>query len=504
MKIEKTGASIDVVSTEEIPPDPANLITALRQIGYTLEQSIADLIDNSINAEARKVLVRFVHDGKNIQRLVIADDGDGMNAKKLREAMKFGSEQPDDGKSLGKYGLGLKVASFGYAKTLTVMTRQRDFVGGRRWTVDGISDGWMCANLNTEQVRENLNQPLGNVDISKKGTILVWSDIDRLTVDKDGIAKTLQKITKKLNLHFGLCFHRFIENEKLEIRIDDRAIGSEESDICTTVKPVNPFKYGNSGAEDFPKTYKANVPGVGPLSLTAHIWPPNSKAVEYKLGSKAAARQGFYFYRNDRLIQPGGWNGVVENETEPHTSLARIVVNMSRGQDAQYGLNVQKSAIIVPTTFTEAMKTAVSGDGDTLQDFRVEAQKVYRKDERYSASLPLVPAGGIPKKLARDVRALISPRRGRVRKVKIEWGTIKSGHIFDVDRDDKRIILNSAFRADILAARPASKSDVPAFKLLLFLLLEKDLDQGKVSALQKKRLDLINSILIEAVGLAKG
>ena len=504
MKIEKTGASIAVISTEEIPPDPANMITALRQIGYTLEQSIADLIDNSITAKARRVLVRFVHDGKNIQRLVIADDGDGMNAKKLREAMKFGSKQQGDGASLGKYGMGLKVASFGYAQTLTVLTRQGNFVGGRRWTVGGISDGWMCDILDKEQVKDNLNQPLGNVDISKKGTILVWSDIDRLTIDKGGVAKTLQKITKRLNLHFGLCFHRFIENKKLEIRIDDRAIGSEESDICTIVKAVNPFGYGKSGADDFPKTYKANVPGVGPLSLTAHIWPPNSKAIEYKLGSKAAARQGFYFYRNDRLIQPGGWNGVVDNETEPHTSLARIVINMSRGQDAQYGLNVQKSAIIVPTTFTEAIKTAVSGDGDTLQDFRVEAQKVYRKDERYSASLPLVPDRGIPRKLARDVRAFISPKRGRVRKVKIEWGTVKSGDVFELDRNDKRIILNNAFRSDILAGRAASQSDVPAFKLLLFLLLEKDLDQGKVSALQRERLDLINNILIEAVELAKG
>ena len=121
----------------------------------------------------------------------------------------------------------------------------------------------------------------------------------------------------------------------------------------------------------------------------------------------------------------------------------------------------------------------------------------------YSASLPLVPAGGIPKKLARDVRTLISPKRGRVRKVKIEWGAVKSGNIFELDRNDKRIILNSAYRSDILAGRSASQSDVPTFKLLLFLLLEKDLDQGKVSALQRERLDLINGILIEAVAVAK-
>lgn len=504
MLIEKTGASIKAVDREEIPPDPANMITALRQIGYTLEQSLADLIDNSINAKARKVLIRFIFDDENIVRVLIADDGTGMNDLKLAEAMRFGSEQKNDGKSLGKYGMGLKVASLGYAKTLTVLTKQKNFAGGRRWTVKGISEGWMCETLESDEVRERLKQPLGNVDLSKGGTLLIWSDIDRLTVKKGGVAKTLQSIKKRISLHFGLVFHRFIEDKRLEIRVDDRAVGSEETDICTIVAPINPFNYEKSGAEAFPKTYAADVPGVGRLRLQAHIWPPNAKSIQYKLGGKAAARQGFYFYRNDRLIQPGGWNGVVDNETEPHTSLARVVVNMNPDQDAQYGLNVQKSAIIVPTAFSDAMKTAKSSDGDTLQDFRAEAQKVYRKDDRYSDSLPLVPDAGLPRPLAKEVRELITDGRGRVRKVDIEWGIVKSGDIFELDRTDKRIILNIAFRDDILAGKNASKADVPAFKLLLFLLLEKDLDQGKVSAIQKKRLDLINSILIEAVDFGKG
>ena len=504
MKIEKTGASIKTVATQEIPPDPANMITALRQIGYTLEQSLSDLIDNSINAHARKVLVRFIHDDKNIVRVLIADNGEGMNDLKLREAMKFGSEQKNDGKSLGKYGMGLKVASLGYAKTLTVLTKQKNYVGGRRWTVAGISEGWMCETLDVDEVRERLKQPLGNVDLSNGGTLLIWSDIDRLTVKKGGVAKTLQGIKKKLSLHFGLVFHRFIEDKRLEIRIDDRAIGSDETGICTIVDAINPFSYEKSGAEEFPKTYSTDVPGVGRLRLQAHIWPPNAKSIQYKLGGKVAARQGFYFYRNDRLIQPGGWNGVVDNETEPHTSLARVVVNMNPEQDAQYGLNVQKSAIIVPTAFSDAMKSAKSSDGDTLQDFRAEAQKVYRKDDRYSDSLPLVPDAGLPKPLAKEVRELIADGHGRVRKVDIEWGVVKSGDVFELDRKDKRIILNTAFRDDILGGRSASRADVPAFKLLLFLLLEKDLDQGKVSAIQKKRLDLINMILIEAVDLGKG
>jgi hypothetical protein len=246
------------------------------------------------------------------------------------------------------------------------------------------------------------------------------------------------------------------------------------------------------------------VPGAGPLKVEAHIWPPNAKSIEYKLGGKAAQRQGFYFYRNDRLIQLGGWNGIIESEFDPHNSLTRIVVDMDSDQDSQYGLNVQKSAIIAPAAFEEAMSRAKSSDGDTLADYRSVAQKVYRKDVRFTDALPLVPDGGIPKGLARDVKDLITGGRGRVRKVDFKWGDVKGGDVFRLDRRNKSIVINRAYRDDILAGKSASASDVPLFKLLLFLLAENDIDNTRVTKKQTERLDLINKILIEAAVLGKG
>lgn len=504
MKVGQTGASIAAVDREEIPPNPANMITALRQIGYTVEQSVADLIDNSINAEAKHVLVRFIRDDNSIIRMLIADDGNGMNEKKLKEAMKFGSEQTNDGKSLGKYGMGLKVASLGYAKTLTVLTRKGSHTGGRRWTVKGISEGWVCDRLDTGEVKQRLSQPLGNVDISESGTLLIWSDIDRLKIGNAGLEKTLQRLTRRLNLHFGLCFHRFIEDSRLEIRIDSRIVGEEDTNICKIVEPINPFGYPKSGHDEFPKYYKTNVPGAGPFKVEAHVWPPNGKSIEYKLGGKAAQRQGFYFYRNDRLIQAGGWNGIIASEYDPHNSLARIVVDMDSDQDSQFGLNVQKSAIIAPAAFEEAMSRAKSSDGDTLADYRSVAQKVYRKDERFADALPLVPDGGIPRSLARDVKDLITGGKGRVRRVNFKWDNFKDGDLFRLDRQNKTIIINRAYRDDILAGRSASASDMPLFKLLLFLLTENDIDNSRVTRKQKERLDLINKILVDAARLGKG
>ena len=503
-KIKNAGENLHSVGKDKIPPDPANMITALRQIGYTIEQSLSDLIDNSINAKSKNVLIRFLHDGKKIEEVLIADDGFGMTAPSLKEAMKFGSKQKNDGRTLGKYGMGLKVASLGYATSLTVLSRRGNFTGGRRWTVAGIADDWNCEQLEPAGVVNELKQPLGNVDLSDSGTLLIWSDVDRLKIGNAGLPKTLQKLTKRLSLHFGLCFHRYLESNKLNIRIDERLIGEDETGICTTVMSVNPFKYPYSGNDEFPKAYKADVPGVGSITVEAHIWPPNSKESEYKLGGKAAQRQGFYFYRNDRLIQIGGWNGIVENETEAHSSLARIVVNLPRGQDSQYGLNVQKSSIIVPPAFVEAMAKAESSDGDTLQGYRSAAQKTYRKDQRHIDTFPMIPNKGLPKELASSVKGILTGGKGRVRKVDIEWGDVKNGNLFDLDRAKKTIILNRFYRDDILAGKGKSQSDVPLFKILIFLLLKDDLDSGRSSTLQRERLKIINEMMIEAAQLRKG
>src|SRR6476619_4516699 len=96
----------------EILPDPEGLLAAISSLGYSMEDAVADLIDNAVDARADQVRVRILRNDKRLESVVIADNGRGMSAATLEKAMGFGVRSANGGIRLGKYGLGLKSASF--------------------------------------------------------------------------------------------------------------------------------------------------------------------------------------------------------------------------------------------------------------------------------------------------------------------------------------------------------------------------------------------------------
>lgn len=496
-------SSESVVSTEvdlSLPPNAEQLINALRQIGYSFEQAISDLVDNCVNAKAKNVLIRLLYNDKGITSLLVVDDGHGMTLKTLNKAMRFGAHEDVGDLSLGKFGMGMKLASFSHAKTLSVITVSGGQVSGRRWTVEGISRNWTCSGIAAEEATPIVEAKYLDLELSRCGTVIRWSRIDRLSSSKNGVDSTISQLLNRLKVHLGLHFHRFIETGRLNVRMDSQHEDDAEVDRCTTVAPLNPFKYPESGSPDFPQAFPVVIPEVGKITAMAHIWPPNNKSPEYKLGNKAAARQGFYFYRHDRLIQAGGWNGVVEHETEPHTSLARIAVDLPDSMDDHFGLNVQKSLVIVPTPFAEAVQHSISPSGMQFSKFRKHAEGVYRrKDERAKRDYPFVPEGGLPAAITRRARELLTDG-GKSRPVQVEWADLSdSGALFEVDRDEMRLRLDSRMRRKLLGDRRASPTDLPVVKLLLFFLLEEDFDKARNSAPRQKRLEAISELLSTAL-----
>lgn len=486
------------------PPQAAKLLAALRHIGYKFEHAIADLVDNSVSAGASTVLIRFICKDDAIRSIVIADDGTGMDAERLTNAMRFGSERDLEPKSLGKYGMGLKLASFSHARCLTVATRSRGVESGRQWTVDGIERGWYCHVLGRAEAAAQLAAPWSPVDLSESGTLVIWHDVDKVPVSSAGLRNTLRGLAMRLQLHLGLCFHRFIEAGALSIFIDQQTAEEREHSIRVPVRALNPFAYPRSGHAKYPKEFLADIPGIGVLVLRAHIWPANSELPEYKLGNRAAARQGFYFYRNGRLIQAGGWNGVVQHDTEPHSSLARIEVDLPTELDGAFGLNVQKSSVIVPPGFEAAVSLSKSPDGDSFEPYRRAAQQVYRRqDARAAKAIPFVPGDGMPQELQRAASELLSAD-GKGRTVSFHWESLEEDELFRLDRDQCAIKLNSLYRKQLLGERRASVADVPLLKTMLFLLVEEGLNSDRVSGLQKKRMAVINELLLKAAKLAKG
>jgi hypothetical protein len=223
---------------EFVPPNAAQLINALRQIGYSFEQAIADLVDNCVNADASNVLVRIVHDGNAIQSLQVVDDGHGMKEALLKQAMRFGAHEDAKKNSLGKFGMGMKVASLSHAKTLSVYSSAGAVHSGRRWTVERIADNWMLDRVTPTEIASVLRADYQGIKLTKHGTVIEWSRIDRLPLNRNGVDATIDKLFSRLKIHLGLHFHRFIETKRLAIQLDSyhSADGVQERAIVVPVR----------------------------------------------------------------------------------------------------------------------------------------------------------------------------------------------------------------------------------------------------------------------------
>lgn len=491
-------------SSETVAPDPGRLMIALRQIGYSLEQALSDLIDNALSAGAANVLIRFLWSDERIVGVAVIDDGDGMDADQLRNAMRFGSAERVDLTSLGKFGLGLKLSSFSHSRKLTVVSRRGGLTVGRRWTLEGIRRHWDCETFEERQAEALIDAPWSPIDLRTSGTVVLWNDIDKLPVSSRGLRYTLNALHRRLELHLGLHFHRFIQHGVLSIRIDQQEQGEQEHQIRATVPALDPFGYEGAPPEGYPRTFLMRLAGVGEIPLDCHIWPPNSDQPEYRLGNRAAARQGFYFYRNHRLIQAGGWNGLVQNEAEPHSSLTRVRVDLPPSFDDSFSLNVQKSSMIAPPGFVEAAADATDRDGVSFDSYRQTAQNVYRsKDTKAAMRRTPIPCTGLPDVVVRQFEPE-SASLGETRPIDLRWETLDLQEVFRVDRENGRLLLNRHYRDRILAGLSPARDDVPLFKALLFCLIGPDFQTGQPSERRRRELARINRILVAASALEQG
>jgi hypothetical protein len=486
-----------VVGQDRLPWDIGKAIVALRSIGYSFVQAIADIVDNSIDAQAKTILVRFVVKPNGTLAVVVTDDGFGMDSEILTEAMRVGSGTQPTEKQLGKYGLGLKLATFSHAQSLTIHTVKDGQACGRRLTVEGIKQGGLCDILSQAESRRVLSDAAKPVRIAGHGTIVRWDQIDRITFESSNLEKLIKKLRTTLEVHLGMCFHRHLTSRGISIYIDRQNEGSVPNDMAALVKPLDPFAYPQSGHADFPKVIQISLPTIGKLEAEAHIWPPKSTSREYHLNG-ACDRQGFYFYRNDRLIQAGEWNGWRETQ-EPHLSLARIRIELPPQLDSRFSLDVKKCGINAPAVFPLALQSACFADGQRFEEYLKLAESTYRqRGENGDADFPMVPGRGFPSKVRSVFQRRLSPN-GKGRESSILWRRLPSELFFELDRDNDQIVLNSQYRSRILRGTNGSMNDAPIIKTLLFFLCASELDAERVTKKKQQRIDLINAALIAAL-----
>ena len=326
-----------MIEKESIPFAP-HLIESMRSIGYSFETAIADLIDNSISANAKRIDINLTPDVN--PKLIIFDDGDGMDALKLEEALRYGSRSPLDERDetdLGRFGLGLKSASLSQCRKLIVASKKNGTINCFSWDLDTVIDkkGWIILQYDEDHIAE-----LPMIDLFDKiehGTYVLLQNFDRISSSTSDLSKTLNSNMNTMINHIALVFHRFLDCD-VNIFVNNEKI-----------EPLDPFLSYHKSTQILREQYfEINNARI---TVQPYILPIINKLSAndiQKVGGKQDLRtkQGFYIYRNKRLIIHGTWFALARKDELG--KLARVRVDIPNSLDYMWGIDVKKSAAFLP------------------------------------------------------------------------------------------------------------------------------------------------------------
>jgi hypothetical protein len=336
----------EIKNTAKAEPCASSMIITLRAIGYNLETAVADVIDNSISADAQNIWFSSEWKGGN-STITILDDGCGMNNEELVQAMKPGAKNPMDErpeKDLGRFGLGLKTASFSQCKKLIVVSKKAGYVP--------IYWIWDLNYVNQTNRWELVQYPISDeylhaLDNLKSGTLIIWSDLDRLIpsniqqsneIAKDKFLVQMDKVKQ----HLAMTFHRFIEEKSIKLF----CWGHEK-------KPWNPFLLSETATQSFPEQH------IGNAVMKGYVLPHKCHLTEdvYKNADGVNGwtnQQGFYVYRGKRLMLAGDWLGLFRKEE--HYKLVRIQIDLPNTLDSDWQIDIKKSTARPPLACREQIR----------------------------------------------------------------------------------------------------------------------------------------------------
>lgn len=347
------------------PPAASALMATARSFGnYDLAAALADLIDNSIQAKAEKISIEFIPEAEDVI-VRIRDDGKGMSRDELIAAMRPASTHPDvkRGKSdLGRFGWGLKSASLSQARVLTVVSWANDNTFAAQWNIDDLED-WAMDIFEGIDAAKLLDKP----PETRTGTEIIWSKSDRL-FDINSISNIDERLNDKIayaKSRLSLIFHRYLsgqESKKLNILLQGALLS-----------PVDPFMKSHPATQ----TVGEEVIRLGDeqeISIQPYVLPHFSKlSMQEKVqlgGDEGMVRnQGFYVYRNKRLIIYGTWFRLI-----PHgelSQLTRVRVDLPNSLDSEWKITLDKSDAQMPIALKKRLR-------EIVQNFSKKSTSVHR------------------------------------------------------------------------------------------------------------------------------
>lgn len=328
----------------------AELMESMRAVGYTLETSIADLIDNSIAAQARNVWVDFSASGE--RHIVITDDGRGMDCASAVSAMRLAGVSPTANRSaddLGRFGLGLKTASLAQARCLTLVSKSTHGLAAYRWDLDHIArtKTWSLLKLDASEV-EALPE-IARLAQLRSGTAVIWENLDQLGASIGPDQDALDQAMRNVREHLALVFHRFIDSDSAT------AVSLYVNDA--EVPKLDPFLRTHRATQKGPTehlTIDGHTVEIQPYTLPLMNRLSASDRERGAVSETLRASQGFYVYRARRLVIWGTWFRLVPRAQM--SKLARVQVDIPNSFDHLWALDIKKSSAVPPPSVRRELK----------------------------------------------------------------------------------------------------------------------------------------------------
>lgn len=334
-------------------PDPAGTIESLAALGYSPEAAIADLLDNSIAATAKQIHITCHWAGSEGSWVALRDDGKGMTEAGLLRGLTVGGGGADSraDSDLGRFGMGLKTASFSQARTVVVASRP----GKGPWNigtwdtehVKAVGD-WqllMGAPPEADDILARLQQ-----EQRGSGTIVLWLGLRHLApAGSDSGDEFAQREfyagVNRVEDHLGMVFHRYLSGRgRIAISLNDQP-----------VKGWDPFLGRRKFVEELPSD-----PSPSGLAVQGFVLPHRVRLTDEEYLAAGGPRgwleqQGFYVYRKNRLIVAGDWLLPEFRKDEKHV-LARIAVELPAEHDLAWSLDVKKSSATPPASAVKQLR----------------------------------------------------------------------------------------------------------------------------------------------------
>lgn len=334
------------------PPDAKSLMMSARSFGnYDLAGALADLIDNSIKAKTRVVRLQCMfNDG--IPEIRVIDDGYGMLPSELFAAMRPASKNPIEERApddLGRFGWGMKSASFSQCRFLTVVTRKKGELSGASWDLDSL-DNWQMGILAEDEIKTTCSEYL----LKSDGTEVVWRKCDRLSENQSLTQDQFNDLVVHARNKLALIYHRFIAGEVKGKKLSIILNGAQ-------VPEYDPFHRKHEATMQL-ECEPLKISGRKIITIQPYILPHYSKLkladLEKLSGDEGLLKnQGFYVYRNHRLIIYGTWFRLVKHGEL--SQLVRVSVDIPNSLDEIWKITVDKSDAQLPTILRARLKQII-------------------------------------------------------------------------------------------------------------------------------------------------